>query len=340
MATLRLATEAPAPLATITLGALLAYPFPDREDLVAPWLRQGESAMLWAPVGLGKTMLSLTLALAVAGGGTVLGWTSPKPRPVLYVDGEMHAQDLRDRLRLLAATVEGCDMEAAAANLTVISRQFQTDGVTFPDLGQPEDQSVILRHAARVGAELVILDNFATLCEVADENEAAAMSPVLSFLLRMKQAGRACILVHHSGKTGTDYRGSSKLGATFEVIIGLHRLEGRLVGDGAGFELRWGKYRGKPSAATRDMEVTLAGATEGAARWQHGPSSNAEIPAMLDAVQSGRFTTQRALATELGWDPSKVARLKNKSIMQGSITDRAWKACLDGSSVGDLGQDF
>ncbi len=33
---------------TITLGHLLAHQFPPREDLVAPWLRQGESAMLWA----------------------------------------------------------------------------------------------------------------------------------------------------------------------------------------------------------------------------------------------------------------------------------------------------
>ena len=296
--------------------------------------------MLWAPVGRGKTMLSLTLALAVAGGGTVLGWTSPKPRPVLYVDGEMHAQDLRDRLRLLARTVDGCDPDAAAKNLTLISRQFQTDGVPFPDLAQPVDQDVILRHAARVNAELVILDNFATLCEVADENEAAAMNPMLTFLLRMKQAGRACILVHHSGKTGTDYRGSSKLGATFEIIIGLHRLEGRAVGDGAGFELRWGKYRGKPSAATRDMEVTLAGGLEEVTRWQHGPSSNAEIPALSDAVQSGRFSTQRELAAHLEWDTAKVSRLKNKAIMQGIITASAWKACLDGSGADDEAGDF
>ena len=327
-----------AALKTITLGQLLAHPFPNREDLVAPWLRQGESAMLWASPGLGKTMLALTLALTVAGGGTVLGWTAPKPRPVLYVDGEMHAQDLRDRLEMLAGTVEGCDLEAASRNLRLMSRQFQGGNVQFPDLAKGTDQDVVLREAARVKAELVIIGNFSTCCEVPDENEASAMNPVLNFLLRMKQCGRACILVHHSGKTGADFRGSSKLATTFEVIIGLHRLDGRAVGDGAGFELRWGKYRGRPSAATREMEVTLDG-TEGAPQWHHKPAAGAEMQALVDAVQSCRYKTQREIATYLGWDASQVTRLKAKAIGSGAITQAGWDTCM-AVARGDEGEDF
>ena len=34
-----------------------------------PWLKQGESAMVYAAPGVGKSMLALTLALGVAGGG-------------------------------------------------------------------------------------------------------------------------------------------------------------------------------------------------------------------------------------------------------------------------------
>ena len=81
--------------------------------------------MLWADSGLGKTMLALSLSLAVAGGGELLGWKSEKPRAVLYVDGEMHIQDLRERLATLAGAVTGCDMGAARRNLTVLSRQDQ-----------------------------------------------------------------------------------------------------------------------------------------------------------------------------------------------------------------------
>lgn len=326
-------TERPAPLRTMTLAQLLEHQFPAREDLVAPWLRQGESAMLWAPPGLGKTMLALTLALAVAGGGTVLGWTSPQPRPVLYVDGEMHIQDLRDRLAMLSGTVSGLDVAAAGGNLTILSRQGQGADVRFPDLTKEADQDEVLRQAAGTDAALVICDNFSTLAEVADENEAAAMSPVLTFLLRMKQAGRATILVHHSDKTGANYRGSSKLATTFEVIIGLSRLEGRAAGEGAGFELKWGKYRGKPTMATRDMEVMLEGTPEGGVRWDHRPGSGAEMVALLDAVRSGRFRTQRELAEHLQMEPMKVSRLKGRAVGKGEISRSEWDACMTGEAA-------
>ncbi len=320
-------------LRTMTLAQLLAHDFPPREDLVAPWLRQGESAMLWAPPGLGKTMLALTLALAVAGGGTVLGWTSPKPRPVLYLDGEMHAQDLRDRLAMLTGTVEGLDAAAAGRNLTILSRQGQKADVRFPDLTKEADQGEVLKQAASTNADLVILDNFSTLAEVADENEAAAMSPVLTFLLRMKQAGRAAILVHHSDKTGSNYRGSSKLATTFEVIIGLSRLDGRAAGEGAGFELKWGKYRGKPTAGTRDIEVTLEGTPEGGVKWDHRPGSGAEMAALLDAARSGRFRTQRELAASLQMDPAKVSRLRARAVGKGEISKAEWEACMTGEGA-------
>ena len=109
-------------LQTISLGYLLAHRFRPREDLIFPWLRQGESAMLWAAPGTGKTLLTLTMAVMVAGGGSVLGWNSPKPRRVLLVDGEMAAEDLQERVAWLIDTVEGIDRDAAAANLMILSR--------------------------------------------------------------------------------------------------------------------------------------------------------------------------------------------------------------------------
>ena len=143
------------------------------------------------------------------------------------------------------------------------------------------------------------------------------------------------MLVHHSDKTGTNYRGSSKLATTFEVIIGLHRIDGRAAGGGAGFELRWGKYRGKPTAAMRDMEVTLEGAGEDM-RWAYGPAASAEMGALLDAVRSGRYATQRDLAAHLKFDASKVTRLKGRAIGKAEISRAEWEACMCGNDQAEF----
>ena len=69
-----------------------------------------------------------------------------------------------------------------ADNLTIISRQQQGAGIRFPDLatstGAGNGQDVILRAAGDAEAELVILDNLATLSELSDENEAAVSSDI------------------------------------------------------------------------------------------------------------------------------------------------------------------
>ena len=62
-----------------TLGQLLDSEFPDRRHLLSPWLKQQETAMVYAETGVGKSMFAASAALAVAGGGEFLGWR-PKLR--------------------------------------------------------------------------------------------------------------------------------------------------------------------------------------------------------------------------------------------------------------------
>ena len=60
---------------------------------------------LYGPRGLGKTFVALGIAWAAASGASFLNWTASRPRRVLYIDGEMAAVDIRERLRLLGAPI-------------------------------------------------------------------------------------------------------------------------------------------------------------------------------------------------------------------------------------------
>jgi RecA-family ATPase len=56
--------------------------------------------------GIGKTYLALGIAYCAATGGRMLGWSAPKPRRVLYLDGEMPADAMQARLAAIIAGVE------------------------------------------------------------------------------------------------------------------------------------------------------------------------------------------------------------------------------------------
>src|SRR5207247_575503 len=63
-------------------------------------LREGSLVMPFVPRGVGKTLLCLGITAALVTGTPFMKWPLTAPVGVLYVDGEMPLDDLRQRLRM------------------------------------------------------------------------------------------------------------------------------------------------------------------------------------------------------------------------------------------------
>ena len=101
------------PAVCISIGNFLSKVLPPREIILSPWLTKQSLAMLYAWRGIGKSWVALYLAYAVACGGSIFGWKAPKKRRVLFIDGELPAPMLQQRLSLI---VNSFDNEAEEDN--------------------------------------------------------------------------------------------------------------------------------------------------------------------------------------------------------------------------------
>ena len=108
------------PLIALTMEAFMNMHLPERGFLLHPVIPAQGIVILFAPRGIGKTFTALSAALAVAGGATLFHWHAPNPKQVLYVDGEMPAQAMQDRLISLAidtAMTQPCTLSSFTKKL-------------------------------------------------------------------------------------------------------------------------------------------------------------------------------------------------------------------------------
>lgn len=318
-------------LRTRTAAELLALDLGDRQPLLGSWLKPGHLSMVYAPTGLGKSFLCLSIALAVAGGGRLFGWKAPAPRPVLFVDGEMDLADLQERIGLLLRAVPELDREVAARNLRVLAQQDQEPSVRFPDLANPRDHRTVFAQVERDNAALVVLDNYSTLATVDDENAASSFNPVMDLMRGLRQRNAAAILVHHARKNpagdGSSYRGTSKMGVLFTSIIKLSPAAGVPVGRGAAFTLTWEKSRERQDGFMLPLDAWLADGKGGQA-WEFRVSEAGRLAELVRLVRSLSFATQDALAQALGITKGTVSKLKARAIGLGLIGAEEWSRCL------------
>ncbi len=166
-------------LKSIGFNDFLAIDMPPREMLLDPILPERSLAMLYAPRGVGKTLLSLSIGLAVASGSPLLRWQAPRQRRVLYVDGEMPLVSLQERLRAIST-----ELGAVIPNdgFRVLAADNTENGLS---IGSDEGQRAL--DPLLSGVDLVIFDNLSTLCTNGSESASEAWVPMQNWLLGLRR---------------------------------------------------------------------------------------------------------------------------------------------------------
>ena len=98
-------------LRPLTAAEFLARELPPRKNILGAWLPEKGIVMVYSPRGVGKTLFGMTCAYAIAAGAGFLGFDVPEARKVLYLDAEMPAAAMQERL---AAIVQGSEKQPPA----------------------------------------------------------------------------------------------------------------------------------------------------------------------------------------------------------------------------------
>ena len=245
--------------------------------------------LLHAWTGLGKTNLVIHMALAAASGKRLMQWEAGQPAEVAFLDGEMTAATLRDRM-LLAEKSLGplkSNVHIATPDLNLAA------GRGMPDLGTTDGQAAI-NAALPPTTKIIIVDNLSSWIRTGEENLAEFWLQVQPWALKHRANGRAVLFVDHDGKAGNSFRGTSKKADVMDTVLHLKRPDDYDPTDGARFIVHTTKSRLVP--ALPDFEARLEITDKGAV-WQFETVETRAVKAQ-HLKEAG--LTVREIAKELG----------------------------------------
>jgi hypothetical protein len=289
-------------LSILTASQLMAADLPPRSDLLAPWLASDTAALVYGPPGIGKSFLALGVAWAVAQGGnqggSFLGWRSPRPRRVLYVDGEMGAAELRARLALFGPLPD---------HLSILAHD-RAEGLL--DLGT--EDGIVRLMAAWNDPQLLVLDT--PSAPAALDGDPARRDRLHSFLLHLKQNRRAVLMVDHANKRGA-LNGTARRASAVDLVMALRRppdSEPAAVSGNACFEIHFEKTRQRVPLMPLLAELQTV---DGAGAWRWDAACGLERLAAL--VRQG--LSRRDVCEALGIERSWFFRLKAEARARGLL---------------------
>jgi transposase-like protein len=247
------------------LPEILTMSMPPRTFILEPILPVKSIAMIYSWRGSGKTFFTLELTYSIAvGAGNAFVWTIPEARPVLYVDGEMDATELQERMRYIAV---GHDSKIPAPGMM----RFIT-----PDLEERTPEIITAEGRRRIedqlrGGELVVFDNLSSLIPSGEERETEDWAMVQEWFLKLRRCGYTTLFCHHAGKGGGQ-RGTSNREDVLNLVINLRRPSDYSPEDGLRAEVHFEKIRGRANGpAVEPFEIRLETDDRGRACWTRRP---------------------------------------------------------------------
>lgn len=293
-------------LKCISLSDFVKLDIPKAKDLLSPWLTEQSSTMIYANRGVGKTFFSLNCAYALASGTDFLKYKATEKTSVIYLDGEMQAPLMIERLNgISGGNVEGVPIH-------IVTPDLQGDkGV--PDISSVEGQAEIDEMIEAVNAKVIFVDNLSTLSRSGQENDSESWNPVQTWAIKHRSQGRSIVFVHHANKGGGQ-RGTSKKEDILDNVIYLRRPEDYdEAKDGAKFEVVFEKSR---SLFGKDTATILANLDSKSNAWSWGYIESKEEKAL---VMYESQMTQAEIAKEMGVSKSCICKMIQKAKEQRKI---------------------
>lgn len=296
------------PLQALDAQALALMHFKTREVILEPWLHTQDLCMVFAARGIGKTHFAMSIAYAVATGGQFAKWRAPKPRKVLYLDGELPGGVLQKRLLMHCP-----DVEPQSGYLNIFTPDLLPDGRPLPDLSTFDGQEAI--EPMIQDAEVVIVDNLSAWARSGRENEGESWQPMADWILSLRRRGIAVILIHHAGKGGQQ-RGTSKREDLLDAVIGLSRPTDYDPSQGAVFVAEFTKARNLTGADAESLELKLGG-DEDRAVWSWRTVESSTYDRIVALTKEGLKPGD--ICAELDINKSTVSRHLRKARELGDV---------------------
>jgi len=300
----------------------MSTPLPERDFIIADLLYERQNAMIYAKPGVGKTNFGLAIGAAASRGGELFGpYQIPKRIGVIFLDGEMPASELQERINRMWIKADPEYFKVISAELLSIQCR------PIPNLMDPVWRMgllELLRNSKKF--RLLILDNLSALAPGGDELSGLDWDVINQWLLSLRRIGMTTVLVHHAGKNNQQ-RGTSKREDQMDLILKLSKIENRKVST---FRVDFQKARSLPESLKAPFLIEMEDRDE-ERRMTCKPVSEDHEAKVAFLISKG--WTQTEIAEHLDTNQSTVSRrvaaAKKKGLLsdKGTLTKRGQSCC-------------
>ena len=205
----------------LSAATWLSRVLPPVDRLLGDFITTTTRAFIVGRTGLGKTMLGLAFAMGIGFGIGFLHWRSSRPARVLYIDGEMPAELLIQRIRDAARRIGREDlidniMVFSTEDAEALAERYPTLGM-FEPLNTEAGQDFIKRLCIALKPDVLIFDNVQALL-IGVQKEEETWIPVLPLVQWLTKQRIGQLWFDHTGHSAERQYGSATKSWRFDAV--------------------------------------------------------------------------------------------------------------------------
>lgn len=276
----------------LNLNQLLDLETVEPVSLWGPAICTHNLCMIFGGTGIGKSHLAWKLLHTISTGGRFLGQDCPRASKVLLVEGELGLSATKKRLKMIQAEAP---YSPRGDHFRVLSKDHC--GGRLWNLADPIDQE---KYNVVIGdAQVVLIDNLLSSVFPIDrfDDDVKQWGRIIPWLFALRDSGKTVILIHHTGKSGTQL-GTSVKENWLDTNIELRAPDTQRPVRGTEFELRYRKTRDVKKCDAQPMHVEYLEGEDQISRWTWRPLEDSRNDLVRSLQAEG--LTRRDVAKQLG----------------------------------------